>query len=342
LTFTAFWSHLASLYDKDSQGQLRLAWEAVKLPPGELTLEKWHTFLREFHLKRDRVEERTPHEEYTLLMKSLPIDWQRKVLTEEAKNAKGKWLVRLTGLPSMPLRHIQHLLEETIGTTLHQVESISGGLIVHCDSPTIQTQLVGLNNWSLEGQVIRASRMDKALTGDAVADFITERLQTEQKLLNMRNNWEEPPRFKVHQVEPQAYGREKPTPKDSPKDKYPKGKGDKKPAQQQSSSSSQKPTCGYCAGEGRNPNHDGVKCKFWAEFIELSKKYCKQCHNKGRPSQHSWQECPNYKPARGKGGKGAKPEPAKDQQPSPPADKAPQEKPIVTASSSTTGPQGSR
>ncbi len=95
LTFTTFWSHLASLYDKDSQGQLRLAWEAVKLPLGELTLEKWHSFLREFNLKRDRLEKRTPHEEYTLLMKSLPIEWQRKVLTEEAKNAKGKWLVRL-------------------------------------------------------------------------------------------------------------------------------------------------------------------------------------------------------------------------------------------------------
>ncbi len=97
--------------------------------------------------------------------------------------------------------------------------------------------------------------MDKALTGDAVAKFITERLQTEQKPLNTRNNWDEPPRFKVYQVEPQAYGREKPTPNapttDSPKnDKYPKGKGDKRPAQQQFFSSSHKPTCGYCAEEG--------------------------------------------------------------------------------------------
>lgn len=65
LTFSAFWAHLVGLYDKDTQAQLRLAWESVKLPPGELTLEKWNVFLREFQLKRDRVEEKTPQEEYT-------------------------------------------------------------------------------------------------------------------------------------------------------------------------------------------------------------------------------------------------------------------------------------
>ena len=34
LTFQEFWDHLVSLYDKDTQGQQRLAWESTKLPPG--------------------------------------------------------------------------------------------------------------------------------------------------------------------------------------------------------------------------------------------------------------------------------------------------------------------
>ena len=72
LTFAEFWASLQSMYDMDSVTQNRLAWEGVKLPPGELTLERWLSFLMDFQQKRDRVEDRTPHEEYTLLMKSLP------------------------------------------------------------------------------------------------------------------------------------------------------------------------------------------------------------------------------------------------------------------------------
>ena len=39
LSFFAFWHMLESMYDKESPAQNRLAWEAVRLPPGDLTLE---------------------------------------------------------------------------------------------------------------------------------------------------------------------------------------------------------------------------------------------------------------------------------------------------------------
>jgi hypothetical protein len=86
------------LYDRDTQTQLKLAWENVRLAPGELSLEKWFTFLREFQLSGDRVEEKTPQEEYKLLMSSLPKEWQKKVLEEEAKRGKHLFLVRMIGL----------------------------------------------------------------------------------------------------------------------------------------------------------------------------------------------------------------------------------------------------
>ena len=63
MSFTDFWHHLASIYDRDTQAQLRVAWESVTLPSGTLTLDRWYEFIREFHLRRDRVEDRTPQEE---------------------------------------------------------------------------------------------------------------------------------------------------------------------------------------------------------------------------------------------------------------------------------------
>ena len=62
LTFGEFWDTLSTLYDRDSQVQLRMAWETVRIAKGELTLEKWLEFPREFQLKRDRVKERTEQE----------------------------------------------------------------------------------------------------------------------------------------------------------------------------------------------------------------------------------------------------------------------------------------
>ena len=63
LTFESFWGQLAALYDRDSQAQLRVAWESVRLAPGELSLDSWLIFLREFQLRRDRVEDRSLQEE---------------------------------------------------------------------------------------------------------------------------------------------------------------------------------------------------------------------------------------------------------------------------------------
>ena len=99
LTFGEFWDTLSTLYDRDSQVQLRMAWETVRIAKGELTLEKWLEFLREFQLKRDRVVERTEQEEYKLLMKALPQFWQKTILMEEAKANKRTWKVRISGIP---------------------------------------------------------------------------------------------------------------------------------------------------------------------------------------------------------------------------------------------------
>ena len=158
-------------------------------PTGELTLQKWLPFLREFQLKRNRVEERTSQEEYTLLMKSLLQHWQEEVLKEEAKRGQGRRLVRMTNLPTLPAKVLQGLIERVTGRTLARVELTLQGAIVHCMDVESQQLVMSMVGMTLEGKPIRCSRMDSSLTGDQLAEFITSRLETEQKLSLLRETW---------------------------------------------------------------------------------------------------------------------------------------------------------
>ena len=190
LPFQEFWDHLSTLYDCDTQAQQKLAWERVRLPKGELTLDKWLSFLREFHLRRDRVEERTPQEEYKLLLRNLPEVWQRRVIEEEGRRARTTWLVRMTGIPSKPPRVLQGLIEDALTVTVDQVDILPSGALIHCHSPQLQTRVMGLSGYSLEGHVVKCSKVDFALTGDQLVDYITQKLQAEQRLQNLRSTFE--------------------------------------------------------------------------------------------------------------------------------------------------------
>ena len=199
MTFQEFWDFLASMYDKDSQAQLRLAWESVKLPPGELSLERWLTFLREFHLKRDRVEDFTPQEEHKLLFKQLPRDWQQKIIQEEAKRGRNKYLVRMTNLPNLPLTLLHTLIQEFSHAAVLNVTSTTQGALIHCEDASSQTKVMGLAGNTLHGCTVKCSRVDHSLSGEQLADFITERLQTQHKLETLREVLEGAPKAKMVQ-----------------------------------------------------------------------------------------------------------------------------------------------
>ena len=73
------------------------------------------------------MEDRTPQEEYKLLLLQLPTQWQMKILQEEAKRKKGKWLVRIANLPSKGTLQIKHDLETALGRELDTVQSTVNG-----------------------------------------------------------------------------------------------------------------------------------------------------------------------------------------------------------------------
>ena len=194
LPFQEFWDSLAILYDRDTQAQLRLAWEGVRPPTGELNLEKWNIFQREWQLKRDRVEERTPQEEYKLLMRTLPTDWQRQVVHEEDKRGSRRFLVRMTGLEEKEPRVLKCLLEDLLQMEINQVTLIPTGAIIECKDLTTQAKILALTGHLYDGKPIRCSKVDPTLTADEVIQFIRRKLETNHKFQSRQQTWEEPSR----------------------------------------------------------------------------------------------------------------------------------------------------
>jgi len=177
LTFQEFFAELQKLYDRDSVAQQRMAWQAVKLPSGELTLYKWLDFLLEFQLKKSRVDDRTPQEEHKLLMDNLPTFWTRKVFEEEVKRRRGSHLVRMTNAPPKSPTDLQKDLQNALGCQVSRVEAVNNGFVIHCPTESIQQLVLGMQGWSLDGQTIKVSRMEATMSVEEIGAFITEKLE---------------------------------------------------------------------------------------------------------------------------------------------------------------------
>ena len=125
-------------------------------------------------------------------MKNLPIEWQIKVITEEAKLNKSTWLVRVSGTPHMISHELIHLLSDYLGEALPTFDTLPRGAIIHCGTASLPRKILGLKGWSLDGHPLKCSILDNAMSSDLVNSFITDKLQQEQKLLMLRKTLENP------------------------------------------------------------------------------------------------------------------------------------------------------
>ena len=241
-------------------------------------------------------------------MKALHQFWQKKILMEEAKANKRTWKVRISGIPPKPVRLLQHLVEVATGTRLIDVEVFPNFAIITCDNLSDQTKVMQLNGSVLERNPVKCTRLEASFSGNQLADFITNSLLTEQKLINLRNSWQDPvvPTHVNAVTAPTQNqgGRGKPnqdvtpnSPQSQPQRNKGKGKSRNKPSQ----NSEPQPFCGYAQGEGKPFRHPGATCALWNAFT--AKSFCYTCQRDGKPSDHHWKSFPHYV-SRGKG-KGA-------------------------------------
>ena len=99
----------------------------------------------------------------------------------------------MTNLPEKTPLVLKHLIETALSEEVKRVESTQGGVLVHCDDAQTQTRVLSLTGYSLEGRVVRCTKVELELTADQVTEFISQRLGTDQKLLTMRQTWQSTP-----------------------------------------------------------------------------------------------------------------------------------------------------
>ena len=181
-------------------------------------------FQREFQLRRDRVEERNPQEEYKLMMRNLSQDWQRRILEEESKRGKRKFLVRMTGFDEKEPRVFKHHLENLIHGEVLQVKLIQNGAMVHCGDAAVQNKVISLAGHLYDDKAIKCSRVDPTLSGDDMAEFIRQKLETTHKLQTLRQTWDDVPKATstnaVEGAETNFVSHEKPRDTPAPKQPY--------------------------------------------------------------------------------------------------------------------------
>ena len=101
LSFGDLWRDLEKHYAIDDPHHWRAMWDGVELQhQGEvIRLKDWLFFQAEFEAAKSQVSDWTEQEELDLLLKKLPHGWRTRVLKSEAKEAKRKFAVKVTGSP---------------------------------------------------------------------------------------------------------------------------------------------------------------------------------------------------------------------------------------------------
>ena len=101
LSFGDLWRDLEKHYAIDDPHHWRAMWDGVELQhQGEvIRLKDWLFFQAEFEAAKSQVSDWTEQEELDLLLKKLPHGWRTRVLKSEAKEAKRRFAVKVTGSP---------------------------------------------------------------------------------------------------------------------------------------------------------------------------------------------------------------------------------------------------
>ena len=239
----------------------------------------------------------------------------------------------MIGVQNKTPRVLRHLIEDSLDLELLKVQLIPNGALIHCGDLNIQNQVLTLGGHSLDNHIIKCSRVDHALSTEELADFITGRLQTDQKLQTMRQSWDTP--IKTSQVQtigqvshngtssPSNYNtmtekhhpaleRRTPSPSTLSPGKgphSPKGKGKGKSryigkpnysatGRGQSGAidnSQQRGYCGFCQYEGRPSNHQPHLCNEWKAYLKTTRPpICLTCQGENKPANHLYKTCPNF------------------------------------------------
>jgi len=151
VSFKAVLAELNRTYGYDPKVQNRRSWENIKLniQGSKLTKRDWMQFCAGFRVGRARVPGATDTEALSILRQQIPLEWKKRVHTEEFKQRNRRGWVRVVA-PGLSFQEIRQIFAESLDNP--NVEVITEGTTSLVDCGTQAKQRFILN--TLNGDVV--------------------------------------------------------------------------------------------------------------------------------------------------------------------------------------------
>ena len=152
MTFQQVWDDLSKEYGLDNPYFFRQQWEAVKLhcTGEEISLNNFLQYRTRFETALARLTDYTDEEVSNTVLSQLPSRWVDRVVQREAKEAKDKHTVRITGA-LVEASQMKAILERALGV-IKKVEQRRGCFWVELSTKEQMAHLLGVPVFRINGQ----------------------------------------------------------------------------------------------------------------------------------------------------------------------------------------------
>ena len=130
-----------------------------------------------FETAKLMVQNWTPQEEVDLIMRQLPARWRTRVLEQEAKDAKFKYAVKITGCP-VDAEKLKSALQR-LGYRITTADQLAGCIIIKLGSMAEKDSLLR-QDLNLNGSKISTQEVRDRWKGRDIFRFLTEKIRVEQ------------------------------------------------------------------------------------------------------------------------------------------------------------------
>ena len=181
MQFGDVWKDLERHFAIDDPHHWRAMWDRVELQhQGEIIrLKEWLFFQAEFEAAKAQVSDWTEQGELDLLLKKLPAGWRTRVLKAEAKEARRKFAVKVTGCPigGEKLRAVMSQL----GVRVKSVKDLANCSVLSLGDESDHLRVMDMKELTIGGQKPSLQTVRERWSATKIFDFIAEELRVEQE-----------------------------------------------------------------------------------------------------------------------------------------------------------------
>ena len=186
MTFQQVWDDLSKEYGLDNPYFFRQQWEAVKLhcTGEEISLNNFLQYRTRFETALARLTDYTDEEVSNAVLSQLPSRWVDRVVQREAKEAKDKHTVRITGA-LVEASQMKAILERALGV-IKKVEQRRGCFWVELSTKEQMAHLLGVPDFRINGQRAEVQQVRARWKYGDIFNFLAEELRMKDESMVLK------------------------------------------------------------------------------------------------------------------------------------------------------------